>query len=355
MATLARRDAPASDAELLEGLRDRYRVVATKLVLLGGGLDAAAWTYRVSVRSRPDLVLKVTLGEPRPAAYLVPRHLHDAGAGAVVAPMPTTDQRLYVQAHGLTCALYPFAAGYDGWSPGMSDRHWYNLGSAVRAVHDVTLDPWLTELAPRDDPTAEKYDALTEWDAAVHRPTAAVSPFARTWNRNRETMHAMREQMRRLVQPLGDRPRQDVVCHGDLHPGNVLIDHDRVHIIDWDDVLLAPRERDFIFVPHQGVTGDANSPRCRPAPTPLAASFLQGYHLPAAGIDWVALTYYRCERVVQDVIAFADQALGATASDIDAEEANRWMRHIFAPDGEAAAASAAACHLPADLDVLNQG
>lgn len=352
MASFIRDGAPLGHAEIRDVLSRSYGLTTTELELLGGGLDAAAWTYRCSVRSRPDLVLRLKRGEPLPAAYLVPRHLRDAGAGAVVAPMLTSDQQLFVQLDGLTFSVYPFRAGDNEWTSGMTDRHWYDLGSAVRAVHDVAVDRWLTDLLPCDDPTVEKYGVLTEWDAAVQPSRGGGSAFSETWNRHRRQIHAMHQQMRQLVPSLRDQPRHDVVCHGDLHPGNVLIEDDRVHIIDWDDVLLAPRERDFIFAPHVA-TGDGTSLGSGGSPLPLAAAFFHGYDLLAADIDWVALTYYRCERVVQDVIALANQAVGTTAS--DAEEANRWLRYNFAPGGEAEAAGAAARHLSADLDVLGQG
>ena len=47
--------------------------------------------------------------------------------------------------------------------------------------------------------------------------------------------------------------------------------------------MLAPKERDFIFVRE-----------------PQADAFWEGYG--QAEIDWMALTYYLWERVVQDVI-----------------------------------------------------
>jgi thiamine kinase-like enzyme len=43
-----------------------------------------------------------------------------------------------------------------------------------------------------------------------------------------------------------DRARQDVlvVCHGDVHPQNVLMTGDEVVIIDWDAICLGPRAWD---------------------------------------------------------------------------------------------------------------
>lgn len=40
------------------------------------------------------------------------------------------------------------------------------------------------------------------------------------------------------------RPAQEVICHGDLHPFNLLRDGARVTLLDWSTALLAPRSYD---------------------------------------------------------------------------------------------------------------
>ena len=47
----------------------------------------------------------------------------------------------------------------------------------------------------------------------------------------------------------GHRPRRspDVICHGDLHPFNLLAEGDRVTVLDWSTALLAPRAYDVGF------------------------------------------------------------------------------------------------------------
>ncbi len=42
-------------------------------------------------------------------------------------------------------------------------------------------------------------------------------------------------------------PAPDVICHGDLHPFNLLADGDRVTVLDWSNALLAPRAYDVAF------------------------------------------------------------------------------------------------------------
>jgi aminoglycoside phosphotransferase (APT) family kinase protein len=42
-------------------------------------------------------------------------------------------------------------------------------------------------------------------------------------------------------------PAPDVICHGDLHPFNLLADGDRMTVLDWSNALLAPRAHDVGF------------------------------------------------------------------------------------------------------------
>ena len=79
-------------------------------------------------------------------------------------------------------------------------------------------------------------------------------------------------------------------------------------------------------------------------------TIFQGYGV--AEIDWIALTYYRYERVVQDLIACAQEVFfrddlgeGTKADSVQLFHA------ILAEGGEIDAASQASAHLPFDLTI----
>jgi spectinomycin phosphotransferase len=96
-----------------------------------------------------------------------------------------------------------------------------------------------------------------------------------------------------------------VLCHADLHTWNVLGDGDaRLWLVDWDEAILAPRERDLIFV----VGGIARG-LVRPGDT---GRFFQGYG--EAAIDPRLLAYYRAGWAVQDIAAYGEQVLLAPGS-----------------------------------------
>ena len=77
-------------------------------------------------------------------------------------------------------------------------------------------------------------------------------------------------------------PSPDVICHGDLHPFNLLADGDRVTVLDWSTALLAPRAHDAGFTslvlsePPLRVPG-WQRPLVRMAGRELARRFIRGY------------------------------------------------------------------------------
>ena len=141
--------------------------------------------------------------------------------------------------------------------------------------------------------------------------------------------------LEKLAAVLKVRPFPSVICHADLHAANLLRDQaGHVFIIDWDEVMLAPKERDFIFVRK-----------------PHAEAFWEGYE--PKEIDWTVLTYYRWERVVQDLIEYAGQVCFRDdwTEDTRADLAQSFHQNL-ADGSNLRAAYAAADHLPSDLTDL---
>jgi spectinomycin phosphotransferase len=145
-------------------------------------------------------------------------------------------------------------------------------------------------------------------------------------------MQARQGEINHLVERAGQlgtalqaRPMELVLCHSDMHAGNLLIGpNGAVYIVDWDEPILAPKERDLMFI--GGVVGgDWESARAE-------ALFYQGYG--QIEVDKMALAYYRCERIVQDIAAFCQQLFLTAAGGEDREQSYRYFTGQFLPNHE---------------------
>ncbi len=98
--------------------------------------------------------------------------------------------------------------------------------------------------------------------------------------------------------------------------------HDALAIVDWDELILARKERDLMCV-GGGLFGGWNLAL-------EAAWFYAGYG--PTVIDPVALAYYRYERIVADIAAYAAQIFGMQGSAADRAEGLCQLMEQFLPD-----------------------
>jgi Ser/Thr protein kinase RdoA (MazF antagonist) len=144
------------------------------------------------------------------------------------------------------------AVVYDGLSvtaweripPSEESIDWVGVGAMVRRVHEI-------------DPASIP--------ASVPLPHPAVLPW---WNFDAifsRAGDALDDRAREGLRAAIDRHRgwsdfsPNVVCHGDVHPGNVMVGRDGPVLIDWDLLCLAPAGWDHapLLTWHDRWGGDA--------------------------------------------------------------------------------------------------
>jgi len=130
------------------------------------------------------------------------------------------------------------------------------------------------------------------------------------------------ERADQLASRLQSDPPEPVLCHSDIHGGNILIgDTGELYIVDWDDPILAPRERDLMFI-GGGIDEIWKSER-------EIAQFYKGYG--KTEINLAAQAYYRYERVIEDLVVICEQALLTDEGGADRERSLGWFISNFEP------------------------
>ncbi|MCM3626789.1 aminoglycoside phosphotransferase family protein [Paenibacillus glycanilyticus] len=254
------------------------------------GLDYSSAVYHAVSEKGTDYLLKVTSRPLYESQYLVPQYLNSQGITCVVAPVSTRSGALWAHLEDWRVVVYPFINGESSFK-GMSAGQWEKLGTIFKRIHRIQLPPEGFNSLRQETFDSSEYvrwiqifeDQLTLFEGG----NTLERTLHASWIEHESSIRMKLASLEKLAVLLQARTIPHVICHADLHPANVIRDDaGRVFIIDWDEVMLAPKERDFIFVSH-----------------PHAHAFFQGYG--AAEVDDEVLAYYRLERVLQDVIECA--------------------------------------------------
>jgi spectinomycin phosphotransferase len=316
---------PLQDKRLIACLRHSYGLEVTRLEFLPLGADYNSAVYRVESGESISSFLKLRKENFEQTSLIVPKFLHEQGIRQVIPPRKTVDGRLWSALDAYTCILYPFIDGRDGFEVSLSDEQWIEFGAALEGIHSVILPPDLQDRIPSESfspywrKKAEYF--LLQVDQVVYKDPLAAQ-MASIIRKHRKEIRFLIKRAAELAATLKSQPIKRVLCHSDIHAGNLLIaENARLYIIDWDNPILAPKERDLMFI-GGGVGSIWNTAR-------EEALFYQSYG--SHDLDLTALVYYRYERIVQDIGAFCEQILLNTEGEADRQLALHYLKGQFLP------------------------
>lgn len=318
---------PLFDAAITAALRAHYGIAVAELNFLPIGNDAASFVYRARASDGTLHFVKLRAGAGFSAASLaIPRYLYEQGLPHILAPRLTLNQTLWVTLDDFALSVYPYIEGRRGGDIGLTVEQWRAFGALVKQIHSIQLPTQLTSPIPRETFIPSRRSVMTEVEAIIRArrlDDLFKHELAAFWIARHDEIRALVERVDALGHTLRQASAPFVLCHGDMHTYNVLVDHDnQFWLIDWDEIRHALIERDLMFF-IGGISRDLIQPH-------EIASFLQGYG--DALTDPRALTYYRYAWAVQDMAANADQVFFAT--DIGEEtrrKAVRGFEQLFEP------------------------
>ncbi|HSN77941.1 MAG TPA: aminoglycoside phosphotransferase family protein [Anaerolineae bacterium] len=309
-------------------LQNAYGLSVHQLDFLPLGADQNTAAYRIVAGDGACYFLKLRRGVFDETAVALPSFLRRQGIAPIIAPLPTTAGQLWASLDCFKLVLYPFVAGRDAYEAVLSDRQWYDLGNALQRIHAADLPRALLSRLRQETYAPEWRDIVRALLVRVEVDTfddPVAANLAEFLTAQRDQILDLAGRAERLAQALQARPPRYVLCHGDVHAGNVLVARDdAIYIVDWDSPILAPKERDLMFFGGgQGFAGHS-------APEEEIL-FYRGYG--EAQIDPVALAYYRYERIIEDIAVFCQQLLLTNEGGQDRAQSLRYLKSNFLPNG----------------------
>jgi spectinomycin phosphotransferase len=317
------------DEKIIKCLHDSYGLSLWAFEFLPIGNDAATWVYRAAAEDDARYFVKLRKGKPYEPSVAIPRYLKDSGMAQIIEPLRTKAGALWQGLDGFTLFVYPFVDGRSGMDAGLTDEQWIEYGAAVRHIHTTTLPPTLAQQLPRETfvPHPRWCGNVKRLQAEIHDKeydSPAEQELAAFWRARREEIGRIVARTEELGRKLQERPAEFVLCHSDIHVANLLLDETgKLYVIDWDQPMLAPKERDLVYILGAAIGQVVTGPR-------EEELFFRGYG--RTGVDPLALTYYRYEWVVQDLGAYAEQVFfDPEVSEATKQDAAEGLFVLFRP------------------------
>lgn len=308
-------------------LNTNYGIAVTKLVLLPLGADMNASVYKAETQGGLSYFLKLKRGHGYDMSVVILALLQASGIQQIIPPIKATDGELTQHINDFTLTVYPFVDGQNGFCFNLTDDQWVTLGKIPRQVHEFVVPPSIKDLIRKEVYSDKWREAVRALDAHIDGNLTGDETALKLqafMKEHRRVIHRLIDRAESLSQKIQEQSPEFVLCHSDIHGGNVLIDgNGAIYIVDWDGPIMAPKERDLMFI-GGGVANVWNNP-CE------EEFFYKGYG--KTKINMAILAYYRHERIVEDIAEYGQALLLKPAGGEDRLEMFKQFMDMFAPNG----------------------
>lgn len=293
-----------TNEEISSCLQYEYGLKIESLSFLPIGADFNTSVYRVTTTDGAAYFLKLRRGEFLEASVRVPKYLADLGVKHVIPPLVTKTGHLWASVASFKAVLYPYVDGCQGVEVNLSEDHWVQFGTVLKKLHSADIPSAITNGLPQEAFSSKARETVKDFLARIENEVfeePIASKMATFLKSKSAEILKIIDQAEVLALRLQKCPLEHVLCHGDIHGWNLMVDKgDALYIVDWDTLIFAPKERDLMFM-GAGIWESSRTP------DEDETLFYRGYGQTEINQD--AICYYRFERIIQDIGEYCEHIL----------------------------------------------
>jgi spectinomycin phosphotransferase len=315
-----------SDKRIIDCLSVHYGIEVITLTFLPLGADMNASVYRAETQEQQSYFVKIKKNHHHSSIAIMDLLLK-AGIEQIIPPLKTLHGQRALHIDDFTIIVYPFIDGQDGFNRSLTDDQRLILGKTLRQIHDIDV-PTSIQHHIRRETYSPKWRKAVRLLFSHEKSNQTDDELAvKLWayiKKNLEPINRLVDRADQVANTLHHEPLKFVLCHSDIHGGNILMDKENhTYIVDWDEPIMAPKERDLMFI-GGGVDNIWNKPH-------EEEIFYEGYG--KTEVNMTALTYYRHERIVEDIALFSQEVLFTQAKNEDKLVMCKHFMGMFEPRG----------------------
>lgn len=317
-----------TEQRIIDCLNAEYGIKAVTLTYIPLGADIDAKVYKAQADDQSSYFVKLKKGTNHDIGVVLQSLLHDAGIAQIISPIKTIHGKSTLHIDNFTLIVYPFIEGQDGFSKNLTHDQWVELGKVLKQIHTFDVPQSIKNHIKKEDYSAAWRNAVKSIYHAIDAQEIVTDEVGLKilifMQKHRETIDRLVYNAEQLAQKIKKESPEFVLCHSDIHAGNVLIAHDgTMYIVDWDQPIMAPKERDLMFI--GGGAGNVWNILQE------EEWFYQGYGKTEINKD--ILAYYRYQRIVEDIAIYSQQLFLTTEDGKEREVMYQNFIDIFKPNG----------------------
>jgi len=316
-----------TDQRIIDCLHTDYGIDVSTLIFLHLGADVNASVYEAQALNQSSYFVKLKRGHHHDISLTIIDLLEKAGVQQIIPPFKTIHGQLSQRIDGFTIIVYPFIHAQNGFNRVLTDEQWLMLGRTLRKIHDIDVPASIQHQLRREAYSPEWREMVKS--IYIYIETQPITDEIALkllifMKEHSSIIHTIINKAEQLAKIVSNESSTFVLCHSDIHAGNVLVNgNNTFYIIDWDEPIMAPKEHDLMFI-GGGVGNVWNDLR-------EEKIFYQGYG--ETKVNKRMLSYYRCERIVRDIAEFCENLLLATIGGEDRLQSYKHFIAMFEPRG----------------------
>lgn len=310
--------------QLSKIIEQEYGFPVSRMALLNCGFDQNTTVYKLYSHDQETFFLKIRSGVFSESSLLIPFWLSEKmHLPNLIAPVETKSKRLYVKEDTFYLTVYPYINGRSGWDISLTEGRFFEFGKCMKSLHSTALPEEYSAIVPVETYGSKYRIRVTEYLGSIenkNQDDLIIREFLNFLQMKKKIILKMIHTTEKCVEIIKTKKPGYCLCHGDIHAGNLLINKNTFYIVDWDTILMAPKERDLMFI-GGGIGNKWNTEE-------EIRNFYAGYG-DEIKVDQDLIKYYRHERIIQDICEFYHQITGSRTNDEERELCLRLFKEQF--------------------------
>jgi spectinomycin phosphotransferase len=307
-----------------EIIKNEYGFSVFRIEKLNTGFDQNTDVYKLFSSGRNTFFLKMRSKNFTESSLVIPSWLSTKmDLPNIIHPIKTLGGKLYHKVSSFYIALFPYINGRSGWDISLTKDQFGEFGKFMRDLHSADLPNGYKNLIPWEKYNQKYSKDVKKCLAGINNKVydnPVVMDFLYILKNNENTILEMADHLETAGIANSKGHRSMCLCHGDIHAGNILIDKNKFYVVDWDTIILAPKEKDLMFI-GGGIGNKWNGEG-------EIECFYKGYGTETE-IDRDLIKYYRYERIIQDICEFYRQMLDTKTSKEEQKKCYELFKEIF--------------------------